>query len=350
MHRIIAQISNFIAGSPGKIYLWFAVLIFGAANAITRQLTELGAQNLVDGRNPISSCNVLFAGNICALLLLLAVYRQQLTINNCKQIPAINWLSMAIVAILSGAIAPGFIFEALSRTMVTNVVLIGRIETPLALVLSILFLRARVDIWTITGAIVSLLGVFTTVVLQTMWENMMSPDNFISVGVGEIMTAVAALALAIATIVSQAKLQQIPLGIFSVFRTVIATVSFFVAAIYFFGAEHFMDVFSPFLWQWMLIYAAVIVVLGQLAWFTGLKNSTPSDVSLVSSFTPLAGILAAYLILGEAPSIAQYIGGSIVLLGIFLNQVGIQRQTKLQTKNSEKFLLEAIDKPGFKGM
>ena len=350
MNRIIAQASNFIAGFPGKIYLWIAVLIFGAANAITRQLTELGNQNLVDGRNPISSCNVLFAGNICALLLLIAIYRRQLTISNFKQISGQNWLTMGVVAILSGAVAPGLIFEALSRTMVTNVVLIGRIETPLALVLSILFLRAKVDIWTITGAIVSLLGVFITVVLQGLWENMMNSNNFISVGVGEIMTAVAALALAIATIGSQAKLQQIPLGIFSVFRTAIATLFFFAAAIYFFGAEHFMDVFSPFLWQWMLIYAAVIVVLGQLAWFTGLKNSTPSDVSLVSSFTPVAGILAAYLILGEAPSLAQYVGGSIVLIGIFLNQVGIQRQIKLETENPEEVLLESIDKPGFKGM
>ena len=350
MNGIITKASNFLSGAPGKIYLWIAVLIFGAANAITRQLTELGAQNQVDGRNPISFCNVLFVGNICALLLLIAIYRRQLNINNFKQISPQNWLSMSIVAILSGAVAPGLIFEALSRTMVTNVVLVGRIETPLALVFSILLLRARVNTWTIIGAIVSLLGVAITVLLQAMWEDMMSPGNFISVGVGEIMTAIAALGLAIATIVSQAKLQQIPLGIFSVFRTGIATVFFFGSAMYLFGAGHFMDVFSPFLWQWMLIYAAVIVVLGQLAWFNGLKNSTPSDVSLVSSFTPVAGILAAYLILGEAPSIAQYIGGSIVLFGIFLNQVGIQRQAKLQTNHSEEVLLETIDKPGFKGM
>ena len=37
--------------------------------------------------------------------------------------------------------------------MVTNVVLIGRIEPPLALALSIFLLRERVDIWSIIGAI-----------------------------------------------------------------------------------------------------------------------------------------------------------------------------------------------------
>ncbi len=57
--------------------------------------------------------------------------------------------------------------------------------------------------------------------------------------------------------------------------------------------------------------------------------------SLVSSFSPVAGILAAYLILGEVPTLPQYIGGSVILVGIFLSQVGTWRQTS-STVASEK--------------
>jgi drug/metabolite transporter (DMT)-like permease len=57
----------------------------------------------------------------------------------------------------------------------------------------------------------------------------------------------------------------------------------------------------------------------------GLKSSGASDVSLASSFSPIAGILAAYLILGEAPTMAQYIGGSLIIVGILLNQIGAVR-------------------------
>ncbi|NEP52158.1 MAG: DMT family transporter, partial [Moorea sp. SIO3C2] len=113
---------------------------------------------------------------------------------------------------------------------------------------------------------------------------------------------------------------------FTVFRTATGTVIFFVVVIKLFGADHFMDVFSPFVWQWMLLYGAVIVVGGQLCWFKGLKTTTASDVSLASSFSPVAGILAAYLILSEVPTIAQYIGGAVIICGIVLNQIGIARK------------------------
>ncbi|MEM7727429.1 MAG: DMT family transporter [Cyanobacteria bacterium P01_A01_bin.45] len=343
----MSKITNSSINS-GKLFLWIAVIIFGAANSITRLLTEIGEQNLIAGRNPISFCNLLFIGNVCALLLLISVYYRQLNLSNFKQVSGKDWLNMSIVALLSGALAPALIFSALDRTMVTNVVLIGRLETPLALFLSVWFLKARINIWTILGAIISLLGVATTFLLQGIWESMMSPSIFATVGVGEIMTAVAALSLAIATIISQARLQSIPLGIFSVYRTGLATIIFFIIAMVLYGPGHFMDVFSPFLWQWMLVYSAVIVVIGQLSWFTGLKNSTPSDVSLASSFTPVAGILAAFLILGEIPTNAQYIGGTVILLGIFLNQIGIQKQNTQNIENSPPKEMETSG--GFRGM
>ncbi|MEM7553174.1 MAG: DMT family transporter [Cyanobacteria bacterium P01_A01_bin.84] len=340
--------SKIINKSSGQLFLWIAVIIFGAANAITRLLTEIGEQNLIAGRNPISFCNLLFVGNICALLLLIAVYYRQLTISNFKQVSLKDWLNMSVVAAFSGALAPALIFMALDKTMVTNVVLIGRIETPLALALSAWFLKTRVNIWTILGAVISLLGVVTIFLLQGIWENMMSPNIFTTVGVGEIMSAIAALALAIATTISQARLQQIPLGIFSVYRTALATIIFFTIVMILYEPNHFMDVFSPFLWKWMLVYSAVIVVMGQLSWFTGLKKSTPSDVSLVSSFTPVAGILAAFFILGEIPTAAQYVGGAVILTGIFLNQVGIQQQNTQNIPASPPQEMKTSN--GFKGL
>ncbi len=351
MTGTIHKALNFFSSSPGKIYLWLAILIFGAGNAVTRKLTELGEQNLIDGRNPISFCNLLFVGNICAFLILLLVYHRQLNLSNLRQISTTNWLSMSAAAILSGAIAPSLIFMALDLTMVTNVVLIGRIEPPLALALSILLLKERVDIWSIAGGILSLIGVLITVFLQTLWENMMSPGVFITVGKGEIMTAIAAIALAFSTIISKTRLQQIPLGIFSVFRTILATTFFFCVVIYFYGLNHFMDIASPFLWKWMLIYGGVIIVLGQLCWFNGLKIASASEVSLASSFTPIAGIMFAYFILGEAPTAAQYIGGAIILMGIFLSQIGGRYQNYRNTQISREISQEEMsNEVGFKGI
>ena len=335
---------------PGRGYLLIAILIFAASNSITRRLTQIGAENLINGRNPISFCNVLFVGNLCALLGLIAIYGKEWNIQTLKRLSFPDWIGLVAVAILSGALAPSLIFIALEQTAVNNVVLIGRIEPPLALALSVLILKDRVNILVVVGAVISFVGVVLTVVLQTSSTNMVNMAGF-SIGRGELMATVGAIALAISTIISKVSLRQIPLGVFTVFRTAIGTVVFFAVVIKLFGVGHFMDAFSPFIWQWMLIYGAVIVVGGQLAWFRGLKTTNAADVSLASSISPVAGILAAYFILRESPTMAQYIGGSVIIMGIIFNQIGVSRQQMDATiRNKEVEQKDRDMEVGFKGI
>ena len=125
---------------PGRAYLLIGVMIFGVANSVTRKLTEIGAENLIDGRNPISLCNVLFVGNLCALIALIGVYSRQLNPTAFRHLSSKNWCYLLLVALLSGALAPGLFFSALEQTAVNNVILDSRIEPPLILLLSVIFL------------------------------------------------------------------------------------------------------------------------------------------------------------------------------------------------------------------
>ena len=222
--------------------------------------------------------------------------------------------------------APGLIFQALALTGVNNVILVGRLEPPLTLALSVWLLRERVNIWEFIGAIAAFIGVILTIILQPPTEAMMNMGGF-GLGIGELLAAAGSLAIAASTIISKKHLSQIPLGIYSIFRTALGTVIFFLLALVLYGSDHFANALSPFVWQWMFLYGGLIVVLGQSFWIKGLKTSTVSMASLVSSFSPIAGIVAAYLILGETPTLPQYIGGSVILVGIFLSQVGIKHQT-----------------------
>ncbi|MGB7444974.1 MAG: DMT family transporter [Coleofasciculaceae cyanobacterium] len=350
MSKPIAQTSGLFSQIPGRAYLLIAIIIFAAANSVIRKLTDIGAQNLIDGRNPISFCNVLFVGNICALIALLLLYGKQWNFQALKQLSWTDWLGLTGVAILSGALAPALTFMALDLTMVNNVVLIGRIEPPLILALSVLLLKERVNGWVVAGAVVSFIGVVLTIVLQSPGEEMMAMGG-LEIGQGELMAAGGAVSLAFSTIISKIKLRQIPLGIFSIYRMAMASLLFFAVVIKLFEPSHFADVFSPFLWQWMLFYGMVIVVGGQLCWFTGLKTTGASDVSLASSFSPIAGILAAYLLLGEEPTVAQYIGGSVVIVGIVLNQIGVFRKTAQTTTPPQVSPAKEMDmEVGFKGV
>lgn len=341
---------SFSNPTSGRTYLLLAIIIFGAANAITRKLTEIGAENLINGRNPISFCNILFVGNLCAFILLLIIYHRQWRIALLKQISLKSWLILTLVAILGTVIVPTLIFTALSLTNVNNVVLIGQIDTPLVLALSVWLLNDKVNQWVIMGAIVSFLGVLLTIVFRAPdSSNVISMGMELQIGTGELLTIIAAVFKAISSLISKVSLRDIPLGVFSVFRMFLGTIVFFVLAIKLYGAEHFMDVTSPFLWQWMIIYSAVIVVAGQLFWFSGLKLSSSSEVSLATAFNPIAGILAAYFILGEAPTSIQYIGAAVIFGGIVLNQIGIIRLNK-KSATPQPTASEMDSKISFKGI
>lgn len=332
----------------GRIYLMVAIMIFGAANAITRKLTDIGAENLIDGRNPISFCNVLFVGNLCALILLAGLYQNQWRPAVLKQITGKQWVILTIVAILSSAVVPTLVFSALALTSVNNVILIGQLDTPLVLALSVWFLGDRINAWVIGGAVLAFIGVALTVIIAPPSDDMMSMGMGLELGLGEILTLVAAVFKAISNVISKVSLQHIPLGIFNVYRMAVGTVVFFVTVIVLFGPSHLMDTTSPFLWQWMLLYSAVIVVGGQLAWFKGLKSSNASEISLATAFNPLAGVLAAYLILGDIPTLGQYIGGAVILVGIALNQVGVKRlQVRLSQRSTN---IDKSDSVAFKGV
>lgn len=347
--KITNNLQKIFNQTPSSVYLVFAILIFASSNSLTRKIVEIGKDNLIDGRNPISLCNVLFVGNICALGLMLLIFHKHWTLHKLKALTRKDWLSITFTGILSGAIAPALIFTALGQTNVTNIVLIGRIEPIFTLLLSVWLLRSQVNSWTILGSLVSFVGAVTTAFLTNSPQKMTMLG--FQLGTGEILVAIAAVIVSISTVVNKLQLRSIPLGIITIYRNVLGTLIFFMLANFLYGAKHFADVLSPFLWQWMLIYAAIIVVTGQLCWLIGVKKATSTELNLASLFNPIIAIFMAYLILGEVPTSAQYWGGSLLLIGVVLSFIGNLYQSKTNQKLSKPILHEAMEMNiGFRGI
>ena len=313
---------------PGPALLWFAILVFGAASSIVRILTELGAQHTIDGRNAISFCNLLFAGNACAVVVLFAIHRKQWTRENLRKLSVSNWVFLLILALLANFIAPWMFFAAIENTMVTSVVLVSQIEPPILLFLAWLIFKDHISPWSFIGSALALVGVALSILLQPRAEDIM-------IGRGELYAAVAAFTYAVSNVVARLRLQTVPLGIFSVFRSAVGTIAFFITAVYLFGPVHFIDLTSPFLWQWMLLYGGIIIAGGQLAWDSGIRKSRSIDVSLATSFAPVAGVLGAFLILGERPTQAQYIGGAVLMIGIAISLFGARRKAAVERPTPE---------------
>jgi drug/metabolite transporter (DMT)-like permease len=329
---------------PGQVYLWIAILIFGASSSVTRKLTEIGATQFMNGHNPISLCNVLFVGNVCALGMMLLLYHGQLTAVNIKQISKMEWVNLTIVAILSGALAPAAIFRALAISPVNNIILLGRLEVPLILILSRFVLQERLNRYQRIGAVVVLVGI----VIAVSGNQPSFPTAGFTLGWGEILTIAAAGLLAIATLINKHQLSNIPLGIYGIFRTGLGSIVFFVFAILLYGTDHFGEMFSPFLWQWMLVYGGIIVVIGQSLWIKGSRESSLTVSTIISCFHPTAGMLFSYWILAELPTMQQIGGSLILLLGLLLSQ--IKREPEQKTVELSELRPENAVGNSFKGL
>jgi len=329
----------------GRVCLILAMIIFAASNSISSKLADIGMQNSLDGRNPISFCNVLFIGNLSALVTLSIVYGRKWNPRQLNRLSLANWLILIGAAILVGTVAPALTFFALEKTSATNVILIGRIQSPITLALFTLAGDKKTNWWIFVGEIVAVLGIICMLVLETPEENFANIMGQ-KIGIGELLAIAGALALSLGKFIRGTKLNQISLGVWAIFRTAIGTVVFATLVIKLFSISHFTDVFNPLVWQWISIYGIIIVAGGQILWFKGLSIVEFSAVSYAGYLIPLAGMAIAYFILGEIPTAAQYVGMFPILIGAIVNQIGVSKS--FPDKSNHKFDVERLIQ--FKGI
>lgn len=333
----------------GALLVWAAVLIYASANSIISLLAEIGRQNPVMGRNAVTLCNLLFLGSLLSLIPMIAVFRKDWRREKLRQLTRRDWAILTVSAILSSAVTPALFFIALDYTTVTNVVLIGRIEPPLFLLTAWLVLGERLDPWAFAAGLIALCGAILMLVLNR-------GDTALVFGKGEIATVFATLSFIASTIISRASLKGIPLGIFSIYRMALGTVVYYFLALYLYGALHFQDIFSAIVWKWVWVYAIIVIILGQFAWTLGLKYARSGDISLATSFSPLAALMIAMILLGEDPGPGLIPGGALILFGIALAQYGRSRLKKAERRLAETRKMEtdaALEHEGrinFKGV
>ena len=325
----------------GAALAWVAVLIYASSNSIVTLLTDIGAQNKVMGRNPITFCNLLFLGSLISLVPMVFFFYKDWTFENLRALTRTHWILLTISAVLSSALTPGLFFYALEHTTVTNVVLIGRIDPPLFLLAAAFFLKEDLDYWALSGGVIALVGAVVMIALK-------SDGAAFMLGKGEIAAALATLSFIASTLVTRAGLKGVPLGIFSIYRTSLGTFIYFWLAIYLYGPKHFQDLFDPVVLKWIWVYAVIVIIAGQFAWNLGLKHARTGDVSLATSFSPLAAIMIAMLLLGDDPGAGLIPGGLIILSGIVVAQFG----RRVQAVVEHKAVTEALKLEGsanFKG-
>lgn len=289
------------------LYIFIAVMLLSLSSPAIKWLVQHGGEVGICQPNSISFCNVLFVGNLCAGLVALLTFGYK----NVKK----EWKSsqffvklFLLCSSLFAVLYPTFIFMALEKTTVTNVVLVSRFESVIYIWLVYLLFHFQLTKQQVIGYFIITFGI---VILLVFNEKFMFNQ-------GIFFAVLAAIAYAIGSLFNKLSLQHFSVGTFVFIRNILSAFLFFFIAIQQYGFHHFQDAFNGDLWIVMLIYATLIIVIGQFCWYTGLKNRPPSTLANLNMIMPFLTIFYAFLFLKEYPSIVHFIAMSIILLGMFI--------------------------------
>jgi len=298
-----------------KIYLYAALALFAAGSPVVKWLIQEGGTLGLTAPGAISFCNVLFVGNLAGGIIALLLSGAGGTLREARAVDSRTcWL--LLLNTLLGAMIPALIFTALKTTMITNLVLLSRVEPVAFALFTMLFFGAQISGRQWIGLGVILVGGLGLAFQQSMG----------GLARGDLLILLGAVLQAISVCISKKILLQTTRRVLIFVRNLGSAIVFFIIAVYLYGPGHFAAAFGPGLWVVMSGYALVIVVLAQICWFRALDTVEPAAIAKGLMVSPILGILFAFLILREVPSLVQVAAGVIIFAGIAMSREQVAKQ------------------------
>ncbi len=84
-------------------------------------------------------------------------------------------------------------------------------------------------------------------------------------------------------------------------------------------------------WEATLFVTLISFVFAYILWYRGLQMLTASQAAVYIYLVPVFGLLAAWLVLGEQPTIFLLLGGVVILAGVVLTNSGGRRRRQIST-------------------
>lgn len=292
------------------------------------------AQALSGGMaTPISLCNVLFVGNMCAALTVLVWFGVKPIGRDFQKMPRRLLIGLLINGCLA-ALLSGLIFAGLQHTTVTNSVLLGRLGP-------ILFALAGALIWGKAIAKVEWIG-FSFILVGILAIVFISND--FRINIGDLYIIASAFVYAIAAIISKFMLSKdTPLRSVVFARNFISSVVFLVMATILFGPEHFGEAFAGQLWVVMAIYALILIVVAQFLWYAALGRLDSRVVGRWTSMTPVFAVTYAFFLNGERPSSIQILSFTVIMVGIWISTLSKEKPPTKEEQMMEMNTMAAGD-------
>jgi drug/metabolite transporter (DMT)-like permease len=142
---------------------------------------------------------------------------------------------------------------------------------------------------------------------------------------GDILSVLGTIVVAIHMLIGQSLLKSIPSTLYSFMVFLVAVMVF---ALYNMTLDIPMTGYSHADWGIFLLLAIVPTVFGHVLFNWLLKQVTAATISMAILGEPVGASLLAILLLNEPLSLTQFIGGLIVLLGLYFFLQNTRKQHK----------------------
>ncbi len=81
-------------------------------------------------------------------------------------------------------------------------------------------------------------------------------------------------------------------------------------------------------WLAVVYVSLLAITVAYLLWYWGLRVLTPSQTAVYSYLVPVFGVLVAWILLGETPTLFALLGGAVIVAGVVLTNTSSRRRQR----------------------
>jgi len=211
---------------------------------------------------------------------------------------------MIYIALVATLFADFMYVFSLSHVSVVNAVIIGHMQPVFIVIFGIFILKSdKLTYFDYIGILIMILsGILVT---TGTLENLM---NFKFGTIGDLFVLSAAIAWATTAIVTRKYVKHLNTGVLAFYRFSIAAV---VLSIFLIVNNRF------FIANYYQVAVGIIIGLGTILYYESLTRIKAAQTSALELSTPVFAAVLAYFMLSEVPTIMQFVGVGLLILGLY---------------------------------
>lgn len=238
-------------------------------------------------------------------LILLAISRAQ----PLQQPTRTEWLLLLASSFFFTFIQQPLYFLGLQYSTAANGALIYAVAPLATLLLEAIFFRVRLEGRKLGGAVLGFSGVLAIVA---------SGRTAFGVSIGDLYLIIAMLGFSISLLFIPRLSQRLSAFTVNLYSTLVGgTLMLPIAAGE--GMLGKLEASGEGMMWVLLVVASLLNVLAGWWWTRGVAVVGAGTASLFNNLPPFIALLAGYLILGDAIEVTQFLGGFIILAGVFIS-------------------------------